>query len=111
MSDCIFCKIIAGDMPCDKVFEDEQVIVFKDINPKAKTHWLVVPKEHVVNLQEVEDSHQSLLGHMALTISRLARQHEIGDYRVASNNGAGAGQIVFHMHWHVLSGAVDISTL
>jgi histidine triad (HIT) family protein len=111
MSDCIFCKIIAGEMPCDKVYEDEQVIVFKDINPKAKTHWLVVPKLHIVNLKEVEISHKPILGHMSWVISQLAQQHEIGDFKVASNNGAGAGQIVFHMHWHVLSGAASLSNL
>lgn len=111
MSDCIFCKIIAGEIPCDKVHEDEQVIVFKDINPKAKTHWLVVPKHHIVNLKAVEASHKPILGHMAWIISQLAQKHEIGDFRVASNNGAGAGQIVFHMHWHVLSGAASLSDL
>lgn len=109
--DCVFCKIIQGQLPCEKIYENDQVIVFNDINPKAKTHWLVVPKLHIESLHRVEAQHKPLLGEMAWTISHLALAHQIGDYRVAINTGKGAGQVVFHIHWHVLSGAASLENL
>lgn len=106
MDDCIFCKIIRGEIPSKKVYEDELVYAFHDIAPAAPTHILIVPKEHICCANELDESHEGLLGHIILTASKLAK--ELGfvkdGYRIINNCGANAGQTVFHLHFHVLAG-------
>ncbi len=104
MSDCIFCKIIAGDIPNKTVFEDDQVLAFRDISPKAKTHILVVPKKHIVNLSTVQDDEWPLIQTVLQSIKKIAEQENLEGYRVVTNNGEQGGQEVFHMHWHILAG-------
>jgi histidine triad (HIT) family protein len=102
---CIFCKIVANQVPSKRVFEDEELVVFHDINPAAPVHLLVVPKEHFATLDDAQPRHQALLGRMVLMSSRLAREHgAVNGYRVVVNNGPDGGQEVAHLHLHVLGG-------
>lgn len=106
MSDCIFCKIIKGDIPSTNVYKDEQVTAFRDINPVAPTHILIVPNKHIdsVNMMIVDD--EPLIGHLFTVGKQLAAQEGIaeGGYRLIVNTGAEAGQTVFHIHLHLLGG-------
>jgi histidine triad (HIT) family protein len=103
--DCIFCRIVRGQIPSNKVFEDDELIVFKDINPAAPIHLLVVPREHVDSLMTAGPQHQALVGKMLLLAPRLAREQGSTDgFRVVINNGPGGGQEVFHLHMHILAG-------
>ena len=105
MSDCLFCKIIAGDIPADKVYEDEQVLVFKDINPHAEVHLLMVPKQHVASLDELTMEHDAVMAHMMHTLPKLAKEQGLNDgFRTIINTGKGGGQVVFHLHIHLLGG-------
>lgn len=106
MSDnCLFCKIARGDIPCRKVYEDDEVLVFHDINPVAPVHFLMVPKIHVASLVEADASHQALLGKMMLLAPKLASELGLEQgFRVVINNGRGGGQEVFHLHVHVIGG-------
>lgn len=104
MSDCIFCKISAGDIPCNKVYENEHVIAFHDISPKADTHILVIPKQHIVNLSTTQDDEWPVITKVLQSINAIAAQEQLEGFRVISNNGKKGGQEVFHMHWHVLAG-------
>ena len=105
MSDCLFCKIIAGDIPSDKVYEDEQVLVFKDINPRADIHLLMIPKNHIHSLNEVSSEHDALIAYMMRLLPTLAKEQGLNDgYRTIINTGKGGGQIVFHLHIHLLGG-------
>lgn len=107
MKDCIFCKIIAGNIPADIVFQDEQVIVFKDIHPKAAVHLLIVSREHIVNLMEAEDKHHALLAHMLTLQSKLATEQGLKNgFRTVINTGSGGGQEVDHIHFHMLGGGM-----
>lgn len=102
---CIFCRIVRGDIPSKKVYEDEEVLVFHDINPAAPVHLLMVSKEHVENLLSAEPRHQALLGKMLLLAPRLAREQGATDgFRIVINNGPDGGQEVYHLHVHVLGG-------
>ena len=104
--DCIFCKIVAGGIPAAKIFEDERAVVFRDINPQAPTHALVIPREHVASLNEASEDNEALLGHLLLVAARVAREEGLAEsgYRTVINTGAGAGQSVFHVHVHLLGG-------
>ena len=104
--DCIFCKIVAGEIPAGKVYEDERAVAFSDINPQAPTHALIIPRRHIASLSEAEEGDESLLGHLLLVAARVARAagHAEGGFRTVINTGAGAGQTVFHVHVHVLGG-------
>ncbi len=102
-ADCLFCKIILGEIPSAKVYEDERVFAFRDINPQAPTHILVVPKVHVSGLSECADRPE-LLGQVQAAAARLAAREQLGDYRCVINCGPGAGQTVFHLHLHLLAG-------
>lgn len=105
MTDCLFCKIIAGDIPSSHVFEDDQIFVFKDINPKAEVHLLVIPKIHIDSLDELSEQHQSLISHMMLKLPELARSQGLDDgFRTIINTGPGGGQEVGHLHIHILGG-------
>jgi histidine triad (HIT) family protein len=102
---CIFCKIVRGQIPSKRIYEDDDLIVINDINPAAPIHLLVVPKEHVESLMTAEPRHQALMGKMLLLAPDLVRDLGTTDgFRVVINNGSGGGQEVFHMHFHVLAG-------
>ena len=103
-NDTIFGKIIRGDIPCDKVYEDENVLAFHDINPAAPVHILVIPKRHIVNLCNVDSNDSELLGQMLLAASTVAAQEGLEDFRLVVNNGSKVGQTVFHLHLHILGG-------
>lgn len=104
MENCIFCKIVSGDIPSSKIYEDEKVIAFNDIDPQAPTHVLIVPKEHVKNVMEVKD--ETLLSYMTHVASKLACALGIGEsgFRLVINTGADGGQTVEHLHMHMLGG-------
>jgi histidine triad (HIT) family protein len=103
MSDTIFSKIIRGEIPADIVYEDEQAIAIKDINPQAPTHILVIPKKPIPRLSEAVDSDRDLLGHLLLSVKQVAEQAGLKNgYRVVINNGADGGQTVDHIHLHIL---------
>ena len=105
MSDCLFCKIISGEIPTQKVYEDDQCFAFKDIAPMAPVHFLVVPKAHFAAAAEVTEENEALIGHIYTVIAKLAKEMGFADgYRVVTNVGALAGQTVHHIHFHVLSG-------
>ena len=101
--DCIFCKIIAGEIPSSKVYEDDSVVAFKDINPQAKVHVLIVPRNHYKNVAELASKAETL-AHIAGVAQNIANDAFNGDYRLVFNTGLGAGQTVFHVHAHVLTG-------
>jgi len=106
MSDCIFCKIVAGEIPCNKVYEDEDVLAFHDIHPVAPVHFMLIPKAHVASLAECDAGHQAVLGKILLLAPRLAREQGLEDgFRTIINTGRGGGQEVFHLHVHVIGGA------
>ena len=102
MDNCVFCKIIAGDFNTEFVYENEYAVVFKDINPKADTHLLVVPRVHVESLNELDD--EELLGKLMMTVKETTKKLGIKSYRTVINTGKEAGQEVFHLHIHILSG-------
>lgn len=104
--DCIFCKIINGEIPSSKVYEDELVYAFEDINPSAPVHVLIVPKEHIASLEEMNEGHTSLIGHLHLVASKIAKERKIDEsgYRLLTNVGKDGGQSVFHLHYHLLGG-------
>ena len=105
MSDCLFCKIVAGEIPSAKVYEDELCYAFRDINPQAPVHVLVVPKAHIASCDEVTDENAALVGHIFTVIPKIAAAEGLtGGYRVISNVGADAGQTVPHLHFHILGG-------
>lgn len=104
MSETIFSKIIAREIPADIIFEDDQCLAFRDINPQAPTHFLVIPKKPIPKLSDATAEDQGLLGHLLLVASRVAAEQGLTDFRLNVNNGAGASQTVFHLHVHVLGG-------
>ena len=105
MSETIFAKIIRREIPADIVYEDDRCLAFRDVNPQAPVHILIIPKQPIARLMDAVDDDESLLGHLLLTANRVAADEGIGDaFRVAINNGAGVGQSVFHLHLHVLGG-------
>ena len=104
-SGCLFCRIIAGMIPAQRVYEDELCIAFPDVNPQALSHVLVVPKEHIASLEEVGPEHTALLGQLMTVATEVARRQKLGrGYRVVVNTGAEGGQTVPHLHLHVLGG-------
>ncbi len=105
MSDCLFCKIAAGEISADILYEDDDVIAFRDIAPQAPVHFLVIPKRHLPTFDEVSESDDQLIGKMMRIGAQVAAENGIGEgFRVALNNGADAGQLVFHLHMHILGG-------
>ena len=105
MEDCLFCMIAEGKIPSKKLYEDEQVVAFYDINPQAKVHFLVVPKKHIVSAAALTEEDGALLGHIFAVIAKLAAEQGLNNgYRVISNVGEDAGQTVKHLHFHVLGG-------
>ena len=105
MSDCLFCKIIAGSIPSTKVYEDETVFAFRDIAPQAPTHILVIPKQHMASVNDVTAENSAVVAHIFEVIPQIAKAEGLeGGYRVVSNCGADAGQTVHHLHFHILGG-------
>ena len=105
MSDSIFTKIIKGEIPADKVYEDEHCIAIKDINPQAPVHVLVIPKKQIATLAEAQAEDQALLGHLMLAAGTVARQLGVDDaFRLIINNGEGVGMTVYHLHLHIIAG-------
>ncbi len=104
MSDCLFCKIAAGEIPSGKVYEDDVCYAFNDIAPQAPTHFLVIPKAHIGSVSEVTADNSGVVAHIFEVIAKLAKERGMESYRVVSNIGEQAGQSVFHLHFHVLSG-------
>jgi histidine triad (HIT) family protein len=105
MSDCLFCRIVAGEIPAKKVYEDEHTFGFEDIDPKAPTHVLIVPKKHIAGLKEANAEEAEIVGRCHLAAAEIARARGIENgYRTVLNVGPGAGQSVFHLHVHLLGG-------
>ena len=106
MSSCLFCRIIAGEIPATRVYEDDQMIGFNDINPQAPMHVLIVPRLHVATVNDLEGGHDALVGAMVRRAAAIARERGFADsgFRTVFNCNAGAGQSVFHIHLHVLGG-------
>lgn len=104
--DCLFCKIIAGEIPATIVHRDDELIAFQDIQPQAPTHLLIIPKLHLATINEADSQHQALLGRMILTAQKLANHCALSKngYRLVFNVNAGGGQTVFHIHLHLLGG-------
>lgn len=101
---CLFCKIVAGEIPSDLVYEDDDVVVFRDINPKAPTHVLAIPRRHIASAHELTDADAELLSALFRALRNVATELGLSGYRIASNVGADAGQSVFHLHFHLLGG-------
>ena len=104
MSDCLFCRIIAGEIPSSKVYEDELCYAFHDIDPQAPVHFLVVPKAHIPSCGAVTAENSAVVGHIFEVIAKVAGEQGMESFRVVSNCGEQAGQTVHHLHFHVLSG-------
>ncbi|HEY8450092.1 MAG TPA: histidine triad nucleotide-binding protein [Bacillota bacterium] len=103
--DCLFCRIRDGEIPCDKVYEDDHVLAFRDINPQAPVHVLVIPKKHLASVAEFGEDDVELAGRLQLAIRRVAEREGLADgFRVVANTGARANQTIFHLHYHVLGG-------
>lgn len=103
--DCLFCRIIRGEIPAKKVYEDEETLVFEDIKPQAPTHLLIIPKKHIVGIREAKAEDAEIVGKLNLVAAQIARDRKIENgYRTVFNVGPGAGQSVFHLHLHLLGG-------
>jgi len=103
-ADCLFCRSVADEIPSDRVYEDGTVIVFRDINPKAPTHVLTIPRQHLDSAADLTDADGELLAALFSAMRRVAGEAGLESYRILSNVGAGAGQSVFHLHFHLLGG-------
>lgn len=103
--DCLFCKIVAGEIPSSKVYEDDQILAFRDIAPVAPVHVLFIPKTHIAGVRDITADNAAVVAHIFATIPKVAQELGITDYRVVSNNGAEAGQTVHHLHIHLIGGA------
>ena len=104
MSDCLFCKIVEKQIPAKLEYEDDRVLVFHDINPQAPTHLLIIPKKHIAQVNHMSEKDSELLGSVVYRAQEVAKQKGLEDFRLVFNNGAEAGQTVFHIHLHLLSG-------
>ena len=106
MSDCLFCKIINGDIGCDKVYEDDKVLAFNDIDPQAPVHFLVIPKQHIKSSAEITTKNSSIVAHIFEVIAKIAAEKGISEkgFRVVTNCGEDGGQTVGHLHFHILAG-------
>jgi histidine triad (HIT) family protein len=105
MSDCLFCKILRGELPCRQAYEDEDLLAFHDIHPMARVHLLIIPRLHVESLAHCGPEHEKILARMLLLAPRLAREHGLENgFRTMINTGRGGGQEVFHLHIHVFGG-------
>ena len=105
-NDCLFCRIASGEIPADIVAQDDQVVAFRDIAPKAPTHVLLIPRSHIASAADLTEEHAELLGRLFATAARVAREAGVTErgFRLVTNSGAGAGQSVDHLHFHLLGG-------
>jgi len=103
---CIFCKIVAGEIPAKTVYQDELVVVIEDINPAAPLHLLLIPRKHIANLLDLTESDDALIGHLHRVSAQIARERGVAEdgFRVVTNTNSAAGQSVFHIHFHLLAG-------
>lgn len=106
MSDCIFCKIVRGEIPCTRVYEDDDVLAFDDIHPMAPVHVVIIPKNHISTLMDVETKNNNLMNHLIAAVQKVAKIKKVdaSGFRTAINCNAEGGQVVFHLHVHVLGG-------
>ena len=106
MENCLFCRIIGGEIPAGKVYEDDKLIVIEDISPVAPVHLLVIPRRHIVNSLDMQQDDCTLIGHVFQVAAAIARERGFADdgFRIVNNNNAGSGQSVFHIHFHLLAG-------
>lgn len=106
MTECLFCKMVSGDIVPDKVYEDDHVLAFRDLNPQAPLHVLVIPKEHIATLNDLDDAHRPLVGRMVQAAAKIAAQEGVNErgYRTIMNCNNDGGQTVFHIHLHLLAG-------
>jgi len=105
MTDCLFCKIIKGEIPTEFVYQDKDVVAFRDINPKAPVHILIVPKKHIAKLQDISDNDKEVLGQLLLAAKKIASQEKIEQgFKIVINCGQKGGQEIFHLHVHLLGG-------
>ena len=106
MADCIFCQIANGQVDSEIIYQDELAVAFRDINPQAPTHIVLIPRQHIVSLDAAREEHSELLGHLALVAAQIARQQDLaeGGYRLVTNVGPDAGQAVAHLHFHIIGG-------
>ena len=106
MQDCIFCKIVRKEIPSKVVYEDDRLLAFRDVNPLAPVHVLIVPKQHVTNILDINEENIDLIGHIHLVANKLAREAGIaeGGFRIVTNCNKDGGQIVFHLHYHLIGG-------
>ncbi|KOF57013.1 MULTISPECIES: histidine triad nucleotide-binding protein [Clostridium] len=106
MDDCVFCKIVKGEIPSNKVYEDDKIISFKDLNPEAPVHVLIIPKKHISSLNDVNDEDAEIIAHIFKTVPKLVKELGIDEagYRIVSNCGENGGQSVPHVHFHLLGG-------
>jgi histidine triad (HIT) family protein len=108
MKDCIFCKIVKGEIPAKRIYEDESVFAFEDINPQAPWHAVIIPKKHFATLAEASPSDEAVLGHIQTVAAKIASERPecVGGYRIVTNCGKDGGQTVSHVHYHLLGGRV-----
>lgn len=106
MENCLFCKIIKGDIPCSKVYEDDKVLAFNDIIPEAPVHVLIIPKEHITSVNEITEENSNIISHIFTVINKIVLELDISEsgYRVVNNCGEHGGQTVNHLHFHILGG-------
>ena len=104
MSDCIFCKIAAGEIPSNKAYEDDKVLAFYDLDPQAPTHILVIPKQHIKSAAEIDESNSALIAHVFEVAAKIAKEKKLDGCRIVNNCGDSAGQTVKHIHFHLMSG-------
>ena len=106
MTECAFCKIVSGEIPSDRLYQDEQVTAFRDIHPVAPTHILIVPNKHIPSINDLDPQDEQVVGHMFTVARKLAEQEGIADsgYRLIINTGRHAGQVVYHLHLHLIGG-------
>ena len=104
MADCLFCQMVEGKIPTDKIYEDDQIFVIKDIRPKAKVHLLVIPKLHIESLIEVKEEHAPLLGYVVTSLKNFAKEQGLDSFRTVVNTGPDSGQVIYHLHFHLLGG-------
>jgi len=103
MDDCIFCKIIKGEIPTNKIYENERIVAFNDINPKANIHILIIPKKHIESIKHLEELDKELAGEMLLVAQKLAKENNMEGYKLVINVGREGGQLIDHLHFHLLS--------
>jgi histidine triad (HIT) family protein len=101
---CLFCRIVAGEIPAERLYEDDELLAFRDIAPKAPFHGLIIPKVHIATVNDLEPAQAALAGRMFLVAKQMAREHDLPGYRVVVNTNGEGGQVVFHVHMHVLGG-------